>query len=358
MPTSNPSTTPSTTPFIVLHEHRDESMGHATPAAHLVITPVLKASGLLKQMTDTDAKSLLALLSFITPNGFIRVTAHQIAEAIGTSDAEAQDRMATLTRQLWEEEPLVLALTEQEGNSVEHEDHIIGHEVYTLHPKAVAHVLPPPSLPDAPEPLPFAPAGRTAVIAASRAKYARPRAEVEQEIEVALGHPEVESEDSLEGEIRRRLLAVGVSRDQVQELVEECPLEDIQRQLDWLPARGANSPSRFIVAAIRGNYSAPNTQRNKQRDVSRSRQETFRNPPHGFMNHHASHQANGWSHPNDTMGEEGNDAPFLVTKDNDAPFPSDIDTFLSGQESLNPDGEILSLDELREAQDAIREDIL
>lgn len=65
------------------------------------------------------------------------------------------------------------------------------------------------------------------------------------------------SEKDLRTDLAVRLMKVGVSQAGVIELLSKYPLEQIQRQLDWLPHRKAKRPSAFIVEAIRKNYSAP-----------------------------------------------------------------------------------------------------
>ena len=50
---------------------------------------------------------------------------------------------------------------------------------------------------------------------------------------------------------------VGISREQINELIEEFGIEACLRQVKWLPLRGAKNPSRYVVAAIQENYSPP-----------------------------------------------------------------------------------------------------
>lgn len=61
-------------------------------------------------------------------------------------------------------------------------------------------------------------------------------------------------------ELALRLLKLGVSNAGVVELLT-YPVEVVERQLDYLPARKAKRPSAFIVDAIRNNYSTPNQHR-------------------------------------------------------------------------------------------------
>jgi hypothetical protein len=91
----------------------------------------------------------------------------------------------------------------------------------------------------------------------SREKYARPRAEVERMVLEQLGHHPEESAETPEGETRRGLQSVGVSREQIDLLIEEFGIEACHRQVQWLPLRGAKNPGRYVVAAIQDNYSPP-----------------------------------------------------------------------------------------------------
>jgi len=100
-------------------------------------------------------------------------------------------------------------------------------------------------------------AGREAVIAYSRARYANPREEVERIIAEQYGHDPAELGDGPEAVARRQLSGLGVPRDTVNALLTEHSLEEITDQLKWLPLRGAKSPARFVVAAVQGDYAPP-----------------------------------------------------------------------------------------------------
>lgn len=53
------------------------------------------------------------------------------------------------------------------------------------------------------------------------------------------------------------LLKVGVSRPGVERLLGTQELDEIERQLAYLPFRHAKRPEAFIVEAVRNHYSAP-----------------------------------------------------------------------------------------------------
>jgi hypothetical protein len=50
----------------------------------------------------------------------------------------------------------------------------------------------------------------------------------------------------------------------VEYLLAEYGFEACCRQLDWLPLRAAKNPSRFLVAAIEGNYDPPRGAKRQQ----------------------------------------------------------------------------------------------
>ncbi len=248
---STPSTT--TPPFIIEHRQVEQGRRNFVPEAKLLLAPALRTSGLLTELPDTAARPLLTLLSFLTPNGDIHPTIHEIAEALGISAGSVRDFMEPLTQLHWQGAPLAIPLLRESGM-----------DGYMLSPKAAVHVHKvvldahlEATMEPAPEPLGYIPAGREAIVSASRAKYARPRTEVEREIEEALGHDPREADASPEGEARRRLYTLGVPRDEIESLLTEHSAQEALQQLDWLPLRGAKSPTRFVVAAIRGHYEPP-----------------------------------------------------------------------------------------------------
>src|SRR5947208_2054688 len=86
-------------PFLIEHLRRDETPTHFIPAARLIVTPELRRSGLLRALNDEAVRSLLAVLTFLTPNGQIRPTAAQVAEVLGVSVGSAERRLRRLTAQ-------------------------------------------------------------------------------------------------------------------------------------------------------------------------------------------------------------------------------------------------------------------
>jgi hypothetical protein len=231
-------------PFAVEHLRLEETPAEFTPAARLVITAALRTSGLLAVLDDAEARTLLALLSCLSPNGEARAAAFQVAEVLGTYERDARSRLDRLAAAIWRGGPVVLR-----------SEHGTLPPSYAVAPGLLAdkHTQPEPEV----TVLPIPAAGREAVVQASRAAYAVPRAEAEAAVAEQLGIPAFADSDSPEGEAWRGLMAAGVPKEQARELVDEYPAEEILRQLEWLPARNAREPARFIVAAIRERYGQP-----------------------------------------------------------------------------------------------------
>ena len=57
-------------------------------------------------------------------------------------------------------------------------------------------------------------------------------------------------------EIAGRLLQLGISHAGCIELLQ-FPLDEVERQLDYLPYRKAKRPGAFLINAVRNRYSPP-----------------------------------------------------------------------------------------------------
>lgn len=242
------SSKPSETkPFVIEHQKHDLTpSGQFVPGARLLVTSVLRTSGLLADLPDAEAKSLLLMLTFLTANGHIQASLPELAQALHTSTDKTRKRMQRLEEMRRQAEPLIYARTTGSGL-----------EVFTLSPALVKQRDAPPE-PSAQPPVPvYQAAGREAVIAHSRSRYAVPRAEAERMVAAQYGQDPEEAGEGPEAVARRHLSALGVPREQIAELFQNYALEDIQNQLDWLKHRGAKSPGRFVVAAIQGRYEPP-----------------------------------------------------------------------------------------------------
>ena len=242
---------PAEAPFIV--EHRREDLtpgGYFRPASRLVLTSALRTGGLWAALPPEDLKTLILMLTFLTPNGWCRPTLLELAQAMRVSQAKAKGRMERLTGTQWRGQPLVAELARPDGLGA----YVPGRALVTHEDMPTPESSQPPSLPTA---------GREAVVTHSRARYAKTRAEVEAQIGELMGWapPDFAGEDPAVAEGKRRafqaITDLGMPRDQALDLLGRFPLEAVERQLTWLPLRGAKNPARFLAAAIEGDYEMP-----------------------------------------------------------------------------------------------------
>jgi hypothetical protein len=231
---------------VIEHYRLPDSAATYTPAARLIVTPGLRTSGLLASLSDEAGRTLLALLTFLNHNGNIQPGTEQVAEALGISDAEAKRRIQRLANVSFAGGTLIHLITQETGRMT----CVLSRQLVSVReaPTPAAEIvnLPVPTV-----------SRRDEIIAESRSRYARPREEVERIVAEQLGHNLEDSADTPEGHLRRRVLALGVAREQVRLLFANYPLDQIERQLDWLPYRKAKDPARFLMAAIEGRYDAP-----------------------------------------------------------------------------------------------------
>jgi hypothetical protein len=241
-------------PFVIeLWEENKQPGGHFTPAAALNVTASLRTSGLLRELSPDDCKSLLTLLTFVSPEGHCQPFLSQLAEAMHVLPAKAKARMRRLCDVRWKGEPIVIFSKSASGLSA-----------YSLNPRLVTyrHREEATRRESNRHQSPSYAAPREAIIEHSRHHYARPRAEVERMIAHQMGHDMGESED--ERKLRFRLENAGLTREQAKELLATYDLDSIAQQLDWLPYRHAKNPAGYLIAAIEGGYSEPRAVREER----------------------------------------------------------------------------------------------
>ena len=270
---------PAGTPFVVEHRQEDRTPdGRHRPASRLVLTSALRTEGLWAALPPEDLRTLILMLTFLTPNGWCRPTLLELAEAMRVSQAKAKGRMERLTGTQWRGQPLVAALPRPDGLAA-----------YVPGRALVAHEDAPPPEPTAAPALPSA--GREAVVAHSRARYATTRAEVEAQIGQMMGWdkrmeapPAFAGEDPAAAEGKRRAFAamasLGVPREQALDLLARFPLEAVERQLEWIGLRRAKSPGRYLVAAVENDYDAPFPVRRREAIAALSVGESADADPH------------------------------------------------------------------------------
>lgn len=234
-------------PLRVEHRQGNIRPTQFVPDTRLVVTPAFRTSGLLAALSDRDARTLLAVVTFLSSDGRFTGTARGIAAAIGVPERDVGSRLRSLMVLTFEGAPVLVEVPREQALPV-----------YVPGPRLVRHVQEEPiSEATASDPAPVSTVSREVLIARNRERYSRSRAEVEQIVAEQLGSSPLESEDSPQGETLRRLMAAGVFREDATRLIGSFPLEVIQQQLDWLPYREARLPARFLVAAIENNYDPP-----------------------------------------------------------------------------------------------------
>jgi hypothetical protein len=274
------------TPFVLTLQRLDETPnGSFRPSARIELTPMLRISGLLLALPGEELRTLLLVLTFVHPNGYVQPSLLELAQALHVSPLRTSFRLRRLARFLWEGRPLVQEWRRESGlHTYAPSAHILGlEESLTSKPTA--------------EPLLYQTAGRDAVIASSRAQYARPREEVEREIAALNGWPwpskslsqlreeylrvsassanapptEPPYSSSLSvtptpmstlpteerAALKQYLITLGVPAEEAESLIARFDPARIRQQIEWLPLRHANHPARLLAAAIEGDYEAP-----------------------------------------------------------------------------------------------------
>jgi hypothetical protein len=247
----------SEAPFIVQHCRQAVApSGDFVPEARLILTPTLRTSGLWNSLPPEEFKDLILLLTFLTPNGWFRPTLPELADAMNTSQKAAHMRLKRLTARQWHGGPLVVTLPRQDGlDAYAPRRYLLGRFGYEE------------DIPAAEEMgqalLTEKAAGREAVIAHSRARYARTRQEVEAEIRQRMGWgpPAFEGDDpdtaARKGALYERMTALGMTKEQALGLLARFPVERVERQVGWIGSRNARDPGRYLAAAIENDYDAP-----------------------------------------------------------------------------------------------------
>ena len=260
-----PTAPRSATPFTVFIQHLDKQLnGSFRPHAVVGFDAGLRASGFLASLPAEELRSLLFLLSCVTPNGDISPSLAHISEAMRASHSKAHARLERLQGLQWQ------------GASIVRSQHMGGLETFSpvpeLAPQVEERVQGWHSLLVQQPPLTgVRPGGsREAVIEHSRRTYGRPREEVEREIRAFYGYREPAESPGLlpqqsarqlseeEDATRQQLLAVGLTDEQADSLLERFDLVRIGRQPQWLPYhRRVRNVAGFLIAAIEEHYEMP-----------------------------------------------------------------------------------------------------
>ena len=69
----------------------------------------------------------------------------------------------------------------------------------------------------------------------------------------------------------RKLAGIGVAPEMITKLFDEADIDEIERQIEWLPYRESDNPAGILVAAIRGQWIMPPEYEQKREEVLISR---------------------------------------------------------------------------------------
>ena len=235
-------------PFVIeIRQDRPRSGCHFIPAASLKLQEELRTSGLLHFLAPEDLKSLVYLLTFISPEGHCSVSLSILASAMKVPSPKVKARMHRLTEVKWQGDPLIIEVPHESGLFT-----------YSLHPRLVAYEHLTVSEQHPTPPLNAAvphTASKNRIVSYSRHHYARPRKEVERIIAQQMGHEGEETDE--QSKLRTRLENAGLTGEQAKEVVLAHDADIIAQQLDWLPFRRAKNPAGYLLAAIEGGYGEP-----------------------------------------------------------------------------------------------------
>ena len=237
-------------PLSILVMPRDVGReGAWRPDAFVSLTKTFRTSGFVMALPPEDLKSLLVMLTFLSPNGHCTVMVQQLATAFHFSPGKTRTRMNRLVDFRWLDQPIIRYHKTESGV-----------ETYALMPGFLPVVE---ERIQRPAPLLLKAVPREVVIEHSRRKYARTRAEVEAEIarlnnwkpvgekvEVKLLDPQI-------AKVHEKLIQAGLLEQQADDLLDRYDIPRIERQLEWLPLREARSPVGFLLSAIKNDYEAP-----------------------------------------------------------------------------------------------------
>ena len=248
----NVSLSSDSKPFVIYTRHRDKQRDVAwRPDAFMGFSSGLRTSGFLAALPAEELKSLLYLLSFVTPNGQIMPSVLQLAEAFHLSQGKTHRRLERLLQMNWADEPLLYYRRFESGLDA----FVPQAGLFTFEEESVVMDEQPRS------PL-YRAASREAIIAHNRQAYARPRAEVEAMVASQLRPVNEPAKPAVkftaeQQKVAGQLRGLGVNDEQIESLLTRFEVPCIQRQMDWLPYRHAKNPASFLIAAIERDYEAP-----------------------------------------------------------------------------------------------------
>ena len=227
---------------------------HFTPSAVLLVGPELMESGLLRDLCAAQWQGLWWVLSCLTPDGRFVATPSRIASLCGQSERRVRQRLDALCRTRWRGEPLLHRVVTASGlRFYQPGIHLVS-----------VRVVPDEEALGSEAGAPVIVARAEDVVSQSRARYGRPREQVEAAIHHFLQRPPTESlaaqlpaqplsaEEQAQRERKRRIVgqlrALGLEASQIASLLSrfDSPFEDKY----WVPS-ALEQVSAFITTGRR-----------------------------------------------------------------------------------------------------------
>lgn len=251
--------------------------GAFTPRSALWLSPSFGECSLLRDLGPDELYLLLGVLSCLSPNGSFLATPERVAGAVGASPRTARQGLEKLCERPWHGAPLLLCHQAQSGlRFFAPSPHLLDRRrcVIGPAPSGTGRV----QAPQLEVRTGWKNTSREEVVAHSRSTYARPRAQVEAEIEAfldsgrdgrslspkaAASQEPVRPDEAATPQVKqwlslkRALVEVGVPQHRADELLDLYPMVRIERQLEWLPLRQARNPIAYLLAAIERDYAPP-----------------------------------------------------------------------------------------------------
>src|SRR5690349_10387806 len=122
-------------PFVIEHLRLNETPKGFVPAARVQITEAARTSGLLRELSGAQARTLLALLTYLTPNGHLYATADHVARALGIPTSVAALWLWRFSHRRFQGQPVIHRMGRQSAS-----------DAYTIAHTLIQHVSRPSAL--------------------------------------------------------------------------------------------------------------------------------------------------------------------------------------------------------------------
>ena len=249
--------TPTQAPFLIEHRRDAESGRGFVPSARLILTPALRTSGLWLALPPEELRDLLLVLTFLTPNGWIRPTLFELAGAMNASLPAARRRLERLARRQWRGAPVAVTAARLRGpGRLGARTPLLSREEAPREARSAPRPVPRGGAGGGPrpQPRPLRPhpaGGGGGDLGAHGLGARRPLTATTRRWRRASGRP------------TRRMTDLGMPRDQALDLLARFDLDRVERQVAWMGRRAEKPrpaswppPSRTTTTRRRGSREA------------------------------------------------------------------------------------------------------